>query len=48
MNGAKPSRTVARRQESAEIRAWAKGRGYPVNERGRIPAEIVQEYQATH
>ncbi len=36
------------RERSAEIRAWAKQRGYKVNERGRIPAQIVQEYEAAH
>jgi nucleoid-associated protein Lsr2 len=36
------------RERSAEIRAWAKQRGYKVNERGRIPAAIVQEYEAAN
>ena len=27
---------------------WAKQRGYKVNERGRIPANIVAEYEAAH
>ncbi len=36
------------RERSAEIRAWAKQRGYKVNERGRIPAAIVAEYDAAH
>lgn len=34
------------RERSAEIRSWAKQRGYKVNERGRIPAAIVQEFEA--
>ena len=35
-------------ERSAQIRAWAKQRGYKVNERGRIPANIVAEYEAAH
>ena len=30
----------------AEIRAWAKEQGLAVNERGRIPADIVEKYDA--
>ncbi|MGH8868137.1 MAG: histone-like nucleoid-structuring protein Lsr2 [Actinomycetes bacterium] len=30
---------------TAEIRAWAKDRGMQVNERGRIPANVVAEYE---
>jgi hypothetical protein len=33
---------------SAQIRASANQRGYKVNERGRIPANIVAEYEAAH
>src|ERR1700749_4878727 len=36
------------RHRSAEIREWAKQRGYHVNQRGRIPASIVSEYEASH
>lgn len=36
------------RRRSAEIRAWAKQRGYKVTERGKIPAAIIQEYEATN
>ena len=41
-------RTGPGRQHSAAIREWAKQRGYHVNERGRIPASIVTEYEASH
>jgi Lsr2 len=41
-------RTGPNREHSAQIRAWAKQRGYKVNERGRIPANIVAEYEAAH
>jgi hypothetical protein len=29
-----------------EIRAWAKGQGLKVNERGRVPAELIVKFQA--
>ncbi len=41
-------RRAARTSETAQIRAWARERGLPVNERGRIPAEIVAQYEAAH
>lgn len=36
------------RERSSEIRDWARQRGHKVSERGRIPAKIVQEYEAAH
>ena len=39
-------RTVASRQRSGDIRAWAKDHGIAVSERGRIPASVVEQYQA--
>jgi len=36
------------RERSAEIRAWARQRGHKVSERGRIPATIISEYEASH
>ena len=36
------------RERSAEIRAWARQRGHKVSERGRIPASIISEYEASH
>ena len=41
-------RTVGSRQETASIRSWAKDQGIQVNERGRIPASVVREYEAAH
>jgi hypothetical protein len=34
------------RQRSASIRAWAREHGIAVNERGRIPANVVEQYEA--
>jgi hypothetical protein len=42
------SRTGPGRERSSEIRAWARERGEKVSERGRIPASIIQEYEASH
>jgi hypothetical protein len=42
------SRAASSRERSADIRAWAKARGKKVNERGRIPADIVEEYERAH
>jgi hypothetical protein len=39
-------RTAASRERTANIRAWAKGRGIAVSERGRIPASVVEQYEA--
>ena len=42
----RPGRTVANRQRSGDIRAWAKEHGLAVSERGRIPASVVDQYDA--
>lgn len=42
-----PARTTSSRQRSVDIRAWAKAKGLPVSDRGRIPASIVDQYEAT-
>ena len=41
-------RTAAHRQRSARIRAWAKDRGIPVSDRGRIPSDVISRYETTH
>ena len=42
----RPGRTAVGRQRSGDIRAWAKEHGLAVSERGRIPANVVEQYQA--
>lgn len=47
----RPRRTSGRtrpRSDSADIRRWAKAHGLPVNDRGRIPASIIEQYEANH
>ena len=41
-----PARTESSRQRSADVRAWAKAAGLPVSDRGRIPASVVDQYEA--
>ncbi|MBM7791345.1 histone-like nucleoid-structuring protein Lsr2 [Tenggerimyces flavus] len=36
----------SRKPETADIRAWAKGQGYDVSDRGRIPADVIEAYQS--
>jgi hypothetical protein len=40
-------RTAANRQRSAEIRAWAKDQGMEVSDRGRIPGNVVTDFEGT-
>lgn len=39
-------RTAFSRERSESIRAWAKDRGMAVSDRGRIPASVVEQYEA--
>jgi len=42
----RPARPSSARERSGDIRAWAKAEGIPVSDRGRIPASVVEQYQA--
>ena len=42
----RPGRTASSRERSADIRAWAQGQGIEVSARGRIPASVVEQYEA--
>ena len=35
-------------QDYSAIRAWAKDNGFHVSERGRVPASVVEAYDAAH
>lgn len=39
-------RTAAGRQPAGDVRAWATGHGIAVSARGRIPASVMEQYQA--
>jgi hypothetical protein len=43
----RPTRTASSRKRSAAIRAWAKQQGIDISDRGRIPANVIEQYQAT-
>jgi hypothetical protein len=42
---ARVRRTTANDSKNKEIRIWAKERGLEINDRGRIPADIVTRYE---
>jgi hypothetical protein len=42
----RPARRSRNRADTTAIRIWAKSVGLPVNERGRIPAEITTAYRS--
>jgi hypothetical protein len=47
----RPSRSRATASDEArnkEMRAWAKAQGLKVNERGRVPADIVAKYETAN
>lgn len=35
-------------QDYTAIREWAKANGYKVSERGRVPASVLEAYEAAH
>ena len=40
-------RSNAEAVDTARVREWAKGNGYDIKERGRVPANVVEKYKAT-
>jgi nucleoid-associated protein Lsr2 len=44
--GPRRPRTSSSRQRSGDIRAWAKEQGIAVSDRGRIPASVMEQYEA--
>src|SRR5215469_10348004 len=43
-----PGRPSSARERSGEIRAWAKAAGIAISDRGRIPASVVEQYEAAN
>jgi hypothetical protein len=41
-----PARSSSARERSGDIRSWAKAAGIAISDRGRIPASIVEQYEA--
>ena len=44
--GSKRRRTG--QQDYSAVRAWAKSNGYKVSERGRVPASVLEAYEAAN
>jgi Lsr2 len=44
--GQRGRRSGASTLDTAKVREWAKGHGYDIKERGRVPANVVEKYQA--
>ena len=42
----RPARPSSARERSGDIRAWAKAEGIAISDRGRIPASVVERYEA--
>lgn len=49
-NGGGSSRPRRRtgQQDYSEIRSWAKSNGFQVSDRGRVPANVIDAYEAAH
>jgi hypothetical protein len=49
-NGRRRPVSGARRfgADTADVRVWARGNGYSVNDRGRISTEVLDAYEAAH
>jgi hypothetical protein len=43
--GVAPRAAGPRPEDTAKIRAWAKAKGYEINDRGRVPASIKEAYE---
>jgi Lsr2 len=39
-------RSNAEAAGTAKVREWARGNGYDIKERGRVPANVVEKYKA--
>ena len=43
--GAARSRRTSAAVDTAKVREWAKGQGIEVKDRGRIPADVLEQYK---
>ena len=43
VRGARPAR-----HDQSAVRAWAREQGLPVSDRGRIPADVLAQYESAH
>src|ERR1700758_2426859 len=42
------ARTASSRERSRQIRSWAERQGFSVAEHGRLPANVIEEYELAH
>ena len=35
-------------RDSTEVRAWARSRGYPIDESGAVPPQVLRTYHRVH
>jgi hypothetical protein len=47
-SGGSTRRRRTGQQDYSAVRAWAKSNGYQVSERGRVPASVLEAYEAAH
>lgn len=45
-NGARPAGSGRSREQTQAIREWAKRNNWEISDRGRIPAEIIEAFEA--
>lgn len=43
LKGARPAR-----HDQSDVRAWARGQGIKISDRGRIPADVLARYESAH
>ncbi|MGF1432349.1 histone-like nucleoid-structuring protein Lsr2 [Kitasatospora sp. LaBMicrA B282] len=46
--GGRAARPAASSADTAKIRTWAKDNGFPVNDRGRVPSNVREAYEAAN
>jgi hypothetical protein len=44
----KTSSASVRKHDQRDVRAWAKSQGMKISDRGRIPAGVQSQYEASH
>ncbi|MEU9130163.1 Lsr2 family protein [Kitasatospora sp. NPDC048540] len=47
-SGRAAGRSSAGQPDTAKIRNWAKENGYQVNDRGRVPSNVREDYEKAH
>jgi hypothetical protein len=44
----RPAMPAAKRHDQSAVREWARAQGMKVSDRGRIPADVLAQYEAAH